>query len=233
RIVSAFCCGEDIEKLVRVITTEEVIRVTVDNKAQKIGVFFWSSEFSIEAINYFADVLIAEGYTKFYMYQDYKNKVYSINSLEPVFQEIDSREGESDTVFLYIWGHGDGSLQPDYSHTYLYHDPNELFPASTPSHHVRKCMDLLEARRKGILVESCYAGHYIDDFDDSPYTVITSSDYDSLAAGELNGRPYFSTWFFYGVSLGYNSLYAFAAAASMTSNQDPLYLSNSDYIFFS
>ncbi|MFX1365254.1 MAG: Ig-like domain-containing protein [Promethearchaeota archaeon] len=206
--------------------------ITVDNIAEKIAIFFWTSEYGDGMINSFITDITRRGYTKFFLFKDFKH-IKQINNLKPAFEYVDAYEGENDIIFLYIWGHGEEINIPYYSHTLLYYDPEAIVKYYTPSWHVRDCMDILEANRKCVLVESCGAGHYIDDFNVAPYLVMTSTDYETLALGLYDGAvPLFSREFFYNIGTRRdNAIGAFYRAAS-TCGQNSQIAVNSDYIFF-
>ncbi|MFX1374953.1 MAG: Ig-like domain-containing protein [Promethearchaeota archaeon] len=205
----------------------DACKITVDNIAEKMAIFFWTSEYGDGMINSFITDLTRRGYTKFFQFKDFKNFFKKINNPMPAFDYVDDYEGENDIIFLYLWGHGNGS------HTLLYYDPEELFDMLTPSHLVRDGMDTLEANRKCILVESCFAGHYIDDFNVAPYLVMTSTDYTTPALGLYGGAvPLFSREFFYNIGTRRdNAIGAFYRAASVCGQNSQIAV-NSDYIFF-
>ncbi|MFX1237516.1 MAG: Ig-like domain-containing protein [Promethearchaeota archaeon] len=145
--------------------------VTVDNVAEKIAAFFYASNvfnYILEDITFtillYANILKLEGYTIFYNFLDGD---YGDN-----IQIVDDYEGSSDTVFFYLWGHG------EYCTTYKKPDSIiELKPGNdVRSSKFREEWDNLDASKKCIIVESCFSGGWVEDFNDDQQLVMSASD---------------------------------------------------------
>lgn len=103
-------------------------------------------------------------------------------------------------------GHGECTGdENEYSSTCF--NENELIQVIF-SNIFREYLDNWESDRKVILVESCHSGNWADDFDDTPYVVISTSDetHDSESLSGLPGEGKFSHYFFEHINDGYNFL---------------------------
>ena len=144
---------------------------------------------------------------------------------------IDAYEIDADTIFVYVIGHGNNVG----GHSYTYFADGG---SNTGSHTFRGYMDLWEANRKCILVESCEAGDWADDFAASPYLAMATSDESHSAyTYQDHATPWegdFSHWFFYAiVTLGYNAVDAFDyASGEITHTQNPKMQDYSSYEWF-
>ncbi|NHK30760.1 MAG: carboxypeptidase regulatory-like domain-containing protein [Asgard group archaeon] len=194
---------------------------------EKIAVFFWARDATIAThINRYKGYLGegGEGY-EIYEYMDCED----VETVEEVCQDIDDYEIDADTIFVYIIGHGNTTG----SHSYTYF--KEGGETQVYSNTFRNYMDAWEANRKCILVDSCYAGYWVDDFDSEPYLAMSSSDEETASytyQGSMEGL--FSHYFFYFVWTGDNAEDAFDDACDFIGDEDqnPQISDNSDYEWF-
>jgi len=195
-------------------------------KFEKIAVFFWASDAGTQAaIDGHIDVLENLGYTKFFEYRN-QGDVYG------ALCEIDTYEKYFDTIFVYIIGHGFYTEVDDYSTTKF--KPNG---AETKSFEFRNYINnYWEAERRCILVESCESRGWADDFAETPYLAMSTSDEDHSSycyGGDPPGEGKFSHYFFYAIgSLQKNAVQAFNYACIYTSNQNPQIRDYSTYVWF-
>ncbi len=168
---------------------------------EKIGVFMWCSEVGTQSIiNQYKNVLIQKDYTTFFEYED--PGIYN------VFPDIEDYDIPLDTIFFYFYGHGYYDSRYDNSYCYLH--PS----LRTSSQMLRYLMDTLEAERKGFLMEACYSGGFVDDFQDEPYLAMSSSSKNLPAYGYDSppGEGVFSDYFWTFAGLGQNAVGAFTFA---------------------
>ncbi len=187
----------------------------------KIGIFIWSSEVCTQSIiDGYEDILRDEGYITFFNFPDCH--IYS------ALDTIDAFEKEGDTLFFYFYGHGEYDENTDNSRFYY---KSGLGISSYP---LRTELDQLEAHAKGFLIDSCYSGGFVDDFNDEPYLAMSSADiyHKAKGIGEPPGPGKFSTWFWLAVSLGMPDISAFNFACQFTSSQHPQISDMSDHTFF-
>jgi len=216
-------------------TGDYQLRVTIEEPeqnnpaAENIAVFFWASDAGAQwVIDEYWDVLQGEGYTKIYNFEDTSN-------FASAFNVVDTYVGPEDTVFFYLFGHGNNNGADSYT----------AFAPSTSivySSEFRTMMDGLDTTRKAFLIESCHSGGFPEDFEASPYLAMSTSDqtHNAYAVGSLPNEGIFSNAFFEHVSAGYNAVdsfnYArevvFDGASSDTYMQYPLISNYSDYIWF-
>jgi len=193
---------------------------------EKIAVFFWATDAGAQwIIDRYTTILQAEGYTKFFNYCDTLN-------FEADFNLVDDYEDENDTVFFYLFGHGNY----DGVDSYTLFRPYGSYVYSSE---FRVMMDRLESTRKGFLIESCHSGGWPEDFQSSPYLSMSTSSTTLLAyaVGALPNEGIFSQYFWNHVEAGYNAIDSFWYAQSYVdgypyTNQDPQIADYSDYIFF-
>ncbi|MBN1329861.1 MAG: carboxypeptidase regulatory-like domain-containing protein [Candidatus Heimdallarchaeota archaeon] len=165
---------------------------------EKIGVFFWASDAGTQnVINNYVDILEGKGYTKFFVFKDSTN-------VATACQTIDNYETSLDTIFVYIIGHGYNQN----AHSYTCFRPSGSIIGSNT---FRGYMDAWEAARKGILVESCCSGDWVDDFKSAPYIAMSSAnEYEpAFAMGPLPNEGVFSHYFFEHVNDGYTDTACF------------------------
>ncbi len=192
---------------------------------EKIGVFMWCSEVGTqEKVEDYQDILFFEnGYKKFFLYED--------PNIDIVFSEIDAYEIGLDTIFFYFYGHGEYDNISDNS--YWYYSPG----LNITSERLRDLMDTLEAERKGFLIDACYSGGFVDDFQDEPYLAMSSSS-KYLPAYFYTEPPNgpqgaFSMVFWNRVNNGYDAVSAFELAREAIWWQDPQIADHStNYDFF-
>jgi hypothetical protein len=208
------------------------ITVNVDNdnppppppppEGEKIAVFFWASDAGTQnEVNKYSAILQDYGYTKFF---NFRNS-YDVSG---DCAEIDSYETSEDTIFVYVFGHGNNNGQ----HSYTAFRPSGSY---TYSNTFRGYMDQWEATKKFILTESCHSGDWADDFGGSGnYLAMSTSDetHVSYALGSLPGEGKFSYYFFGHVDNGYNAVDSFWYARGYTSNQYGKIVDNSPYTWF-
>lgn len=188
---------------------------------EKIAIFFWASDAGTSTvINKYITYLQAEGYTKFYNFKDSTNVAADC-------QTVDAYEDSEDTIFVYIIGHGNN----DGSHSYTAFRPSGSYVYSNT---FRGYMNLWEAPRKCILVESCHSGDWADDFAASPYLAMSTSDetHVSYAYSTLPGEGKFSYYFFRHVYDGYNAVDSYYYARNYCTNQYPKIQDYSSYVWF-
>jgi hypothetical protein len=192
---------------------------------ERIAVFFWASDAGIDwAIDDYREILEDEGYTTIYEFKD-------TSDVEARCQTVDNYETDQDTIFVYIIGHGDYSWWV--SKTWFKPDGSK-----TKSSTFKGYMDLWESPRKCILVESCESYTWADDFDESPYLAMSTSDktHSSYTYNDT-AVPYegdFSHWFFEHVADGFNAVASFYYACGLiTHTQNPQIRDYSSYVWFS
>lgn len=169
---------------------------------EKIAVFFWATDACKNyTIDKYIDYMDDEGYTKIFEFEDSTNVAGDC-------QTVDNYEGVYDAVFVYIIGHGLNW----WGHSYTCFSPCFLGIGAICSGTFRDYMDNWESTKKGILVESCYSGDWVDDFKASPYLAISTSDETHTSYGwpEYEGGPLkegiFSYYFFKHIHDGYNAI---------------------------
>ncbi len=174
---------------------------------EKIGVFFWASDAGreIDIDDYIDQLETDEGYTKFYKFENSSDVASDCAT-------VDAYEIDADTIFVYIYGHGYNSG----GHSYTSFMENG---SSIASNTFRGYMDLWEANRKCILVESCYSGDWADDFAAAPYLAISTSD-ETHPSVTYNSQPTpyegkFSHYFF--IRIGFDD-----TASEAYDNTEPL-----------
>jgi hypothetical protein len=187
---------------------------------EKIGVFFWASDAGrqTDIDKYIGYLEEDEDYDTFYEFEDSSNVASDCGT-------VDAYEIDADTIFVYIIGHG--SNVGGHSYTNFANGSS-----NTGSHTFRGYMDNWEANRKAILVESCEAGDWADDFAASPYLAMATSD-ESHSAYTYMGEdtPYegkFSHYFFAQQHLGAVATAAFSHAYDLTTSPAQ-YAKISDY----
>ncbi len=114
-----------------------------------------------------------------------------------------------DTIFVYVMGHG------DYSGGNSITDFDNMETQNITSEEFKGYLDDWEAERVFLFVDSCKSGGWPEDFDETPYLVMSSSDTDNYSyrhdyGDGMEGR--FSHDFFYWVDYGYTAVAAFNAA---------------------
>jgi hypothetical protein len=96
--------------------------------------------------------------------------------------------------------------------------------------------DRWEAERRCILVESCYSEGWADNFAETPYLAMSTSDKDHSSHcydGGCPGEGDFSHHFFYAISVGDNAVDAFDYACDeITYTQNPQKQDYSSYEWF-
>ena len=154
------------------------------------------------------ELLEDEGYTKFFDFEDSSN-------VEADCDTVDDYEVSNDIVFIYVFGHGH-SCGDDYEYSYTIFDATHPY-IRTYSTQFRGYLDRWESNQKFILVESCQSGNWVNDFDDTPYVAISTSDethYSYPTDYTIPGEGKFSYYFFKHVNEGYNALNSFVYAES-------------------
>lgn len=195
---------------------------------EKIAIFFWASDAGTQAcVDEYWAILQDEGYTVMYNFKDTAD-------FEADFDTVEAYEGVEDTVFFYLFGHGNNNGE----------DSLTAFAPGTSivySSELRIMFDRLEAERISFLIESCHSGGFPLDFQDSPYLAMSTSDEDhnSYALAELPGEGKFSDAFFDHVADGYNAVDSFHFAEDLVLSvrprnrrQYPIIVDFSDYVWF-
>jgi len=191
---------------------------------EKIAVFFWASDAGLEdVIDDYIDILEDQDYTKFYNFEDSSNVASDCST-------VDAYEHDQDTIFVYIIGHGNN----DGDNSYTAFKPNDSIVYSNT---FRNYMNQWEAPRKCLLVESCYAGDWADDFASTPYLAMATSDEDHPAVSynnhDLPWEGKFSHHFFAQIQYyGKTAVEAFNCAKSLCSDQYPKKSDFSSYEWF-
>ncbi len=198
--------------------------------AENIAVFFWASDAGAQwVIDEYWGVLQGEGYSKIYNFRDTSNFAND-------FASVDSYVGPEDTVFFYLFGHGNNNGADSYT---AFAPSTSIVYSST----FRNMMDGLDTTRKAFLIESCHSGGFPEDFKASPYLAMSTSDQDhnAYAVGSLPNEGIFSNAFFNHVDAGYNAVDSFNYARQVvfdgaggvdTYMQYPLISDYSNYIWF-
>ncbi|TFG19399.1 MAG: hypothetical protein EU530_06370 [Promethearchaeota archaeon] len=209
--------------------TVEVFNDNPVQPGEKIFVAFWASDAGTQAnIDEYWAVLQLEGYTKKFDFKDTVNFAAD-------FATVDAYEDPEDTVFFYLFGHGNNNGE----------DSLTAFAPGTSvvySSEMRVFFDTLDAERIGCLVESCHSGGFPVDFQAEPYLMMSTSDEDhnSYALSTLPGEGLFSDAFFDHVLDGYcavDSFYfaeqvVFDTARNPSRMQYPMIADYSDYVWF-
>ena len=195
---------------------------------EKIAVIFWASDATNSSViaNY-KYILGMEGYnTEDFVFEDCENVIGECNA-------IDDYEIDADTIFVYIIGHGTNGG----GHSYTTFRP--LGSNFSSNYFCEYQMDIWEANRKCILVESCYSGDWADDFAKSPYLAMSTADENNIAHcfGDPEPDPPaegdFSHYFFVRIAAGDTAVEAFNFACGAIANeQNPKKSDNSDYDWF-
>lgn len=226
-VVTAYdVAGNSASDTISVTTDNEVV---VPPEGEKIFVAFWASDAGVQANTdeYWA-VLQNEGYTKRFDFRDTAD-------FEADFNTVDAYEDEGDTVFFYLFGHGNNNGE----------DSLTCFAPGTSlvwSSELRVMFDRLEAGRVGYFIESCHSGGFPIDFQAEPYLAMSTSDEDhnSYALATLPGEGKMSHYFFDYVVDGYCAVDAFYLARQDILDearnsrfaQYPLIADYSDYVWF-
>jgi hypothetical protein len=197
---------------------------------EKIAVFFWASDAGAQwVIDEYWSVLQGEGYTKIFNFKDTYN-------FQSDFNTVEAYEGPEDTVFFYLFGHGNNNGVDSYTAF----RPSGSFVYSSD---LRDMFDTLDAERIGYLIESCHSGGFPQDFHASPYLAMSTSDADhnAYAVGSLPNEGIFSDAFFDHVDDGYNAVDSFYYAQQVvydgaggydTYMQYPQIADYSSYVWF-
>ncbi|NHJ48456.1 MAG: hypothetical protein FK733_11790 [Asgard group archaeon] len=192
------------------LKTRSIIKVT----PEKIAVFFYDSTLIDDEILRYNSILQDEGFTKFYNYKD-------CTDVQGACQTIDSYESAEDTIFVYIIGHGNN----DGSHSYTAFD--RLSQEIVYSNDFKGYMDNWEAGRKCILVESCHAGDWADDFNEGPYLAMASSDETHTSWQYSPFSTYksgvFTHYFFEHVEDGYSAVSSYYYAKNYVMEEELLH----------
>ncbi len=190
---------------------------------EKIGVLIWSSEVGTQTIiDKYIRILEREGYTKFFEFEDCH--------IQSALASVDAYENSCDTIFFYLYGHGEYK-----NFQYIFYYDNGYGISSS---YLKEKLDQLEATRKGLLIEACYSGGFVDEFSEEPYIVMSSADKEHKAQGTTQDPPgegRFSLAFWIYVNVGKKDTTAFNLAkeyTSLYSNQNPQISDMSDYTFF-
>ncbi|TFG98965.1 MAG: hypothetical protein E4H14_20550 [Candidatus Thorarchaeota archaeon] len=195
--------------------------------AEKIGVFFWASDAGTQTvINEYKGYLQAEGYTKFFEFKDTTNFAND-------FSTVAAYEDSTDTVFFYLFGHGNN----DGYHSYTSFRTGGY--SIVYSNTFRSYCDNLDSSQVGLLISSCYSGDWADDMIGGGYLAMSSSDetHNSWSVGPLPGEEAFANYFWNYVHNGYDAVDAFwAAKAQMPTSgtyvQNPKICDQCTYNFF-
>ncbi|MHA1522281.1 MAG: Ig-like domain-containing protein [Promethearchaeota archaeon] len=201
----------------------------IPGDGEKIAVFFWASDAGAQwVIDEYWAVLQNEGYTKMFNFED-------TSDFEADFNTVDDYENPEDTVFFYLFGHGNNNGE----------DSLTAFAPGTSivySSELRVMFDRLDAERIGYLVESCHSGGFPVDFHAAPYLAMSTSDEDhnSYAISTIPGEGLFSDAFFNHVDDGFNAVDSFYYAEQVVFDnarnpnrmQYPLIADYSTYVWF-
>ncbi|MHA1168853.1 MAG: Ig-like domain-containing protein, partial [Candidatus Hodarchaeales archaeon] len=202
--------------------------ITTDNNnpapaGEKIAVFFWATDAGAQwIIDKYINILLDEGYTKFFDFKDTQD-------FQADFNEVDAYETAEDTVFMYLFGHGNYNGVDSYT---AFSPGGSIVYSSQ----FRTMMDTLETNRKGFLIESCLSGGFPEDFQSSPYLAMSTSDteHSAYAVGALPNEGKFSNAFWGHVAAGYNAVDSFYYACGYVTDpvQNPMIADYSSYVFF-
>ncbi|MFX1239004.1 MAG: Ig-like domain-containing protein, partial [Promethearchaeota archaeon] len=216
------------------------MKVTVDNVAEKIAAFFWSTD----AVTEYGDPgFIMGSYVTYIQRQGYR--VYNFPDTTDFyadFHQVADAEGPKDTLFFFFKGHGDyiDGTTMSFSDTYL----RAGYRSVISSIEFRELvLTHIETPRLAFLVESCYSGGWVDDFKDLPYLAMSSTDcyHPSVATDVILNFIIFVIYittfsfmgqFFEGMILGVDARTCFAYASQSYENQNPQMSDNSPYDFF-
>ncbi|MFX1391573.1 MAG: hypothetical protein ACFE9Z_16025 [Promethearchaeota archaeon] len=194
----------------------DTMYVEIEHIPEKIGVFFWASDAGTSAGNIayeeeianhvysYRDVLIQEGYTKFFMIPDVDD-----DDLNDEFNNVKAFEYKSDSIFFYFWGHGnvDGSHSFVKLNCYIDYRRCDLY-----SYSLIYILNSFESSRIGYLVESCKSGYFVEDLDDNPFLAISSSDHLLNSYSDILHEGRFSNHFWDAVGNDYDAYMAYVNA---------------------
>jgi hypothetical protein len=196
-------------------------------EGEKIAVFFWASDAGTSSvINEYKGYLQDEGFTKFFEFKDTTNFAND-------FATVAAYEDASDTVFFYLFGHGNN----DGYHSYTAFRTGGY--SIVYSNTFRSYCDGLDSSQVGMLISSCHSGDFADDMIGGGYLAMASSDetHNSWAVGALPGEEVFANYFWNYVDNGYSAVDAFWAARALmptygTYVQNPKICDQCTYDFF-
>jgi hypothetical protein len=201
------------------------------NPVTKYGFFFWTTyDFPCQTvIDTYENILQSKGYYT-YEFKDLKrgSTQYTIST---AMSFIDSLEDYNDIVFLYFAGHGWYYESTDTSTVYI--KSNVLTISSSQ---LRSYSNWWETDDVCILVDSCHAGDFVDEFQNKDdYLVMSSSDEDYEALyNRITKEPCFSStfWWFLNFYPNLDALDAFYNARMIWPFFHAQFSDNSNYDFF-
>lgn len=163
---------------------------SLEGDGEKLAYLFWAENAGDEdIIQDYENILEAVGYTV--------DPIMDCADVEDKCDDIRDYEIYSDTIFVYVIGHGSNTT----GHSYTCFASQD--GSNTSSQDFRGWMDEWEAERKCILVDSCYSGDWADDFAASPYLAMSSADETHVSysnqSGGYNSQGIFSCNFFYAI----------------------------------
>lgn len=188
------------------LSTTTIQAVTVDNVAEKIGVFFYSTDtfrnmFGVHfpgedtRVSIYINAIKSRGYTKIFRFEDSAAPY-------PDLYEVRDYEGTSDTIFFYLMGHGANSGTSSLTKV----SPNAGLLYSNV---FRSRLEPFDSPRIAIVVDSCFSGGWVEDFKSGNYLAISSTDLWHYGLGFGSSGLCFSENFFWCIEYGYNEYQAF------------------------
>ena len=174
----------------------------LEGDGYKLAYLFYANDASDEeSMERYEDILDDEGYTV--------EIIADCSDVEGKCEDIADYEIYSDTIFVYVMGHGEYSG----GHSYTLFDNQHS--QNIGSQEFKGYLDDWEADKVFLFVDSCDAGGWADDFAETPYLVISSSDetHDSYRYDTGDGwEGRFSHAFFYHIDDGQTAVAAFNLA---------------------
>lgn len=190
---------------------------------EKIAVFFYAYDACNDnTYNSYKEILEDEHFTKFF-------KFANSDDVESDCETVDDYESDVDTIFVYVMGHGEYDGE---SYTYF----KSVEQSKVYSSDFKDYLDLWDAERICLLVESCYSGSWAYHFAYSPYLAISTTDTSHEAEfrpGYPNQEGLFSYHFFDWVDAGYTAVESYNhAKGECEEEQDPQIRDYSTYVWF-
>ncbi|MFX1286884.1 MAG: hypothetical protein ACFFB5_24840 [Promethearchaeota archaeon] len=190
--------------------------------SEGIGVLFYTSDamdgqeatppflrigLAEDAINRYRDILDEKGYSRIYVYNEINH-----NQFYAMFECLAlKRVDEQDEIFIYLWAHGINQGSTSYIHIIPFtYNPGFTILDIT----LKSLCDDIETDFKGLLVESCHSEGFVNEFDESPYLVMSCCKIDEDGWGSYIDPKefYFSYEFWNAIDEGYNAEQAFELA---------------------
>jgi hypothetical protein len=181
------------------------------NHPKKLAFFIWSSDVATQGIiDPYVDIVLTEGYLPF---------CYEDPDIYDVLGDIDALEDYNDKLFFYFYGHGIYDGLPPLSRFY-YHGSSKISSVMLKSK-----FDLFESEKIAVLIESCYSGEFIDQFNVDGYLFMTTASRNLTAKAYGPSFPaegIFSDFFWGYIDQVFSCLSAFFETKALNSQEPDL-----------